>query len=177
MKFKQTAVLLHTSSYDCSWYQTQLKKTALNSCKSSHTVPPSPVQPRCSYLGVPKAFSEEDDLRNEVGVWHHHGDGTEHGLQVVWQLCAASVACTTTTHKLQLGQPSQQKQHTGYSKGCSLQNNTQVTAMDKLQTAWQLCMPDVSLSSTEFCQSIFCDSSPMAREFLSEEKKGIKRSN
>ena len=36
-------------------------------------------------------------------------------------------------------------------------------------------MPDVTLSSTEFCQSIFCDSSPMAREFLSEEKKKKKK--
>ena len=43
------------------------------------------------YLGVAKSLCKEQDLADEVTIRHHHGDGTEHGLEIVWQLCAASV--------------------------------------------------------------------------------------
>ena len=44
------------------------------------------------YLGVAEALPKEDDLCNEGGVGHYHGDGTEHRLQVVRQLCPARIA-------------------------------------------------------------------------------------
>ncbi len=45
------------------------------------------------YLGVIEAFTKENDLRNEGGVWYDHGYGSEHWLQIVWQLSTTSVAC------------------------------------------------------------------------------------
>ncbi len=30
------------------------------------------------YLGVIEAFTKENDLRNEGGVWYDHGYGSEH---------------------------------------------------------------------------------------------------
>ena len=46
------------------------------------------------YLAVVEALAEKDDLSDESGVWYHHRDGPEHGLQVVRQLSAPSIACT-----------------------------------------------------------------------------------
>ena len=48
--------------------------------------------------GVVEALSEEHDLSNHGRVGHHHGDWSEHGLEVVGQLCASGVTCRQKTN-------------------------------------------------------------------------------
>ena len=50
------------------------------------------VQNKNAYLCITEAFTKQDDLSDEVGVGHHHGDGSEHGLEIVRQLRPTSVA-------------------------------------------------------------------------------------
>lgn len=58
---------------------------------SHHPFPWPPVSSK--YLAVVEAFAKQDDFGNEGGVRHHHGDGAEHGLEVVGQLRASGVTC------------------------------------------------------------------------------------
>lgn len=43
------------------------------------------------HLAVVKALSKEQDLGDQSRVWNHHGDGSEHGLEVVRELSATSI--------------------------------------------------------------------------------------
>lgn len=44
------------------------------------------------YLAVAKALPKENDFCNKRRIRHHHGDWAEHGLEVLWKLCAAGIA-------------------------------------------------------------------------------------
>ena len=59
-----------------------------------------------SNLGVVESFTEQHDFSDERRVGNNHGDGSEHGLQVIWKLCATSVPRVhgdeDTTRPLQL---------------------------------------------------------------------------
>lgn len=43
------------------------------------------------HLAVVEALSKQQDLSDQSRVWNHHGDGSEHGLEVVGELSATSV--------------------------------------------------------------------------------------
>lgn len=44
------------------------------------------------YLTVVEALGEQEDLSDLGGIGHHHGDGPEHGLEVIWELGSAGVS-------------------------------------------------------------------------------------
>ena len=53
-----------------------------------------------SYLSVVEALAKQDNLRNEARVGYHHGDGSEHTLQVVRKFrttCVPGVHCDEDT--------------------------------------------------------------------------------
>ena len=45
-----------------------------------------------AYFALREPLSEEDDLCDHGRVWHDHGDGPEHALEVVRQLSTSGVA-------------------------------------------------------------------------------------
>lgn len=59
-----------------------------NILQASH--PPSKDGPT-PHLTVVKALGEKEDLSNLGGIRHHHGNGPEHGFEIIWEFRSASI--------------------------------------------------------------------------------------
>ena len=68
----------------------------LNVCLLGHLLLHE-VEEACHFLredlGHDKALAEEHDLGNHRHVGQHHRDGSEDGLDVIWELCSSRVPC------------------------------------------------------------------------------------